>query len=704
MDDATGPYAAAAWQYREAGYAGVIPIGRKPAEKSPPLSGYTGWAGVDPSGADVQTWVDGREGARNIGWHIPRGFVGVDVDAYHRGDESLRKLEDKIGRPLPSTWTSTARGQESVTRHHFYRADLPDGRTWRDHPGAGIDSLHVGHRYAMVWPSVNPDCSMATVCWYDPTGELYEGVPDPAWFTALDPAFIDELSHEGTPLEGTGADDAETRSAIERMRPGPPCPRVSVHLRRELDRIRRAVDGTGSLHEPGGLYPLVAYGLEGHAGVREALSTHQVAYVKARSDGRGETEAVGDADWWRQVRGAVGKKLHAAGGAILTGCDCGEQAQSDSSATHPADSNARRTLRIIRGSQIVMRATRWFWEEDDAKWMPLGGLTLLGGREGIGKSTWGYRLAALLTRGALPGTFHGQPKAVVVVAGEDAWDQTIAPRLAAAGADLELVLRVDAVQPDGALDGLSLPEDTAALTALCHAENVGMVLLDPLLTVVSAKLDTHKDAEVRKALGPLSRLADETQTSVIGLIHVNKSQGNDLLTRLMASRAFAAVARSVLVCNKVENVDALMGASESFLFGQAKSNLGKRAAFSYRYTIEGARVGYDKQLQQDIWSSRINIEAKVTGTIDDLVAEQETPKRDAPKTSEALDWLVDFLRSAGAVCASAGVPSQQAKAAATTAGHTERAIRNAREKNITVISTAHNPNGPGTVWYLAPTS
>lgn len=324
MDDATGPYAAAAWQYRTAGYAGVIPIGRHPAEKSPPLTGYTGWAGVDPSGADVQTWVDGREGARNIGWHIPRGYVGVDVDAYHRGDESLRKIEDKVGRPLPATWTSTARGPASITRHHFYRADLPEGRTWRDHPGDGIDSLHVGHRYAMVWPSVNPDCGGAIVCWYDPTGELYEGAPDPTWFTALDPEFIDELSHEGTPLEGTGADDEETRSAIERMRPGPPCPRVSTHLGRELDRIRAAVAGTGGLHEPGGLYPLVAYGLEGHAGVREALSTHQVAYVKARSDVRNEAEAVGDADWWRQVRGAVGKKLHASGGAILTSCDCGE--------------------------------------------------------------------------------------------------------------------------------------------------------------------------------------------------------------------------------------------------------------------------------------------------------------------------------------------------------------------------------------------
>lgn len=323
------PYADTAWEYRRAGFQGVIPIGRGPAQKSPPPAEYTGWAGKDPSGADVQAWVDGREGTRNIGWHIPRGIVGVDVDDYHGGGESLRKLEDKVGHVLPPTWTSTARGRGSVTRHYFYRADVPEGRTWRDHPGVGIDSLHVGHRYAMVWPSVNPDADGAEVTWYDPDGEPYEGVPELGWFTAMDGAWIEELTQDGVPLEGAGASDAETAAALERFRLAPACPRVQRHLAKELDRITAAASGVGSLHDPGALYPLVAYGIEGHAGVREALATHQAAYVKARVDSRGETEGASDADWWRQVRGAVGKKLHQSGGVILTGCNCGEPVEEN---------------------------------------------------------------------------------------------------------------------------------------------------------------------------------------------------------------------------------------------------------------------------------------------------------------------------------------------------------------------------------------
>lgn len=320
LNDNSTPYASAAWQYRMAGYAGVIPIGRGPAQKAPPPTGFTGWAGIDPSGADVQTWCDGSQGGRNIAWHLPYGWVAVDVDAYHRGAESLAKLVDKIGAPLPPTWTSTARGAGSVSRHYFFRAAVPEGRTWRDHPGDGIDMLHVGHRYAMIWPSVNPETG-TEVTWYDPDGEVYEGVPDPAGFTVLPDDWTAELSQEGTPLEGVGATDRVTAGALERMRPGPACPRVTAQLDRERDRITKAAAGQGSLHEPGALYPLVAYGLEGHAGVREALSAHQAAYVKARSDGRGETEAVGDADWWRQVRGAVGKRLHL-GTGLAAECGC----------------------------------------------------------------------------------------------------------------------------------------------------------------------------------------------------------------------------------------------------------------------------------------------------------------------------------------------------------------------------------------------
>jgi hypothetical protein len=362
------------------------------------------------------------------------------------------------------------------------------------------------------------------------------------------------------------------------------------------------------------------------------------------------------------------------------------QAGSGSTAPRPApvrvdpvlDATGQRHLKVVRASEITMRATRWLWEEDGDRWMPLGGLTLLGGREGIGKSTWAYRLAAMLSVGKMPGSFFGEPRSVVVAAGEDAWAQTVVPRLVAAGADLQRVFRVDVVQPDGGIDGLSLPEDTAGLTDLCHRERVAMVLLDPLMSAVSGRLDTHKDAEVRKALSPLSRLADEAQAGVLGLIHVNKTQGGDLLTRLMGSRAFTAVARSVLVCHKEDNAEELGTGSTSFLFGQAKNNLGRKITRSWRYSIEDTRVGWDADLQQGIYSSRIRIDEMIDGGIDDQVAASEAPSRPAPKAADALRWLTSYLVGCAATSAANGVPSAEVIRAGAEAGHSAATLRRAR--------------------------
>lgn len=325
------PYADMAWRYRQAGWAGVIPVGYRPRRKNPPIKGYTGWAGLDPSPADMQTWMHGLEGDWNIGLHLPHGIVVVDVDAYNGGGRTLARLEAEVGHPLPPTWTSTARGQHDPSRHRFYRATLPEGRVWQDHPGgktSGIDALHIGHRYAVVWPSLHPDHDLnALYHWYDPDGDLWEDVADPGGFTALDPAWVEALSKPGEPMPGTATDDATTLEAIGAFRRADDGQKACFVVRKafqaEWQRIQGAHDRetAGGLHEPGALHHLVALGLEGHQGVRAALSRHQAAYTAARVEYRGDSESSAGGDWWRQVRGSVGKWLHQYGQAV-TECNC----------------------------------------------------------------------------------------------------------------------------------------------------------------------------------------------------------------------------------------------------------------------------------------------------------------------------------------------------------------------------------------------
>jgi RecA-family ATPase len=76
----------------------------------------------------------------------------------------------------------------------------------------------------------------------------------------------------------------------------------------------------------------------------------------------------------------------------------------------------------------------WGWQDR----LPAGHTSLIPGREGIGKSLFLIWLTSQITQGTLPGTYFGSPRPVFYCATEDSWQHTIAPRLIAAKADLEL--------------------------------------------------------------------------------------------------------------------------------------------------------------------------------------------------------------------------------------------------------------------------
>jgi hypothetical protein len=212
------------------------------------------------------------------------------------------------------------------------------------------------------------------------------------------------------------------------------------------------------------------------------------------------------------------------------------------------------------------------------------------------------------------------------------------------------------------------------------------VILDPLLTYVNAKLDTHKDAEVRKALEPVVKIAHHTKVSVIGLIHVNKSNEGDLMNRVMGSRAIGAVARGVRFCatyKPVEDMvldddDPFMAADPTtkrarFVFGQIKNNLEAKAMVAHEYHMQGMVVGYDQEAQKDIRGSHLLLDGVIQENVEDIVLEQEKRiKATKTKGSDAQVWLVTYLVGKGEVL-SKRVEDAEA------AGFKHNAIQRARE-------------------------
>lgn len=664
-----------------------------PVFAAPPggtVDGYqlpTGWQGIraDPKRLDV--WRPGWALAAVCG----HGLDVVDVDPRNGGDEALAGLLAAGILPRAYAIVTTPRGGK-----HIYVASLGVGKTKRD----GID-LQAGT--GVVGPNGKTDRGFV---WLPPTarhGGTYEVLDDS--------------------LDTYGQDDASGARLLAWFREARPASTSS---------------GATPARELGAPIP---------AGQHQEVLFRYACSLRARGVPEGEAEILVDrrADdcvppWggpdspWEAVRHAY---------RYEEGAPPSEYERVELELVRPAGSPppavmaspvaARPGLRVQWAGDMRAAASRWLWEESleapaepgsldlggggrarTAQWIPLGGLVLLGGREGIGKSTWAYRLAAAITRGTLPGDLYGDPRPVVIAATEDAWAQTIIPRLDAAGADRTLIARVDSETPEGMTTGLTLPTHTAELAELCREHRVALVLLDPLMGTIKGKIDTHKDAEVRQALEPLATLANECELTIIGLIHQNKSQGGDVLQKLMGSAAFSAVARGVLVCaeEKSELAQSEFGdlhdtsapPRRTFLFGQGKNNLASKVGYSYRYEIEGCRVGYDAQLHKEIWSSRISEPLERVGiNVGDYIEQRDAERgggRKAPKRDAAKAWLQDYLASVGRP-----VPSEDVVTQGGVAGHAERTLQDAaRTLGVQYGVVLDVGGGRKTTWDLPKTS
>jgi len=238
---------------------------------------------------------------------------------------------------------------------------------------------------------------------------------------------------------------------------------------------------------------------------------------------------------------------------------------------------------VLRSAADVRPETpRWAWEGR----LPLGAVSLLAGREGLGKSTVTIELGACLTRGELPGDLHGEPCNVVYATAEDSPQAIVVPRLMAAGADLERVSLIEVVarlegDEEGAdvelREGLTLPADLPKLAEAVCAAGARLLVFDPLVSYLSAETNAHRDQDVRRVLAPLARFADEHHIAVLGVMHLNKGETTDMLARVSGSIGFTAGARSVLAFARDTNdPDGESGSLRAI--AHAKCNVGPLAA------------------------------------------------------------------------------------------------------------------------------
>src|SRR5581483_9119220 len=165
---------------------------------------------------------------------------------------------------------------------------------------------------------------------------------------------------------------------------------------------------------------------------------------------------------------------------------------------------------LVPASAIRTQRVAWL----QRGWIPVGGISLLAGVPGVGKSLWTVQLAARLSRGELTGS----PERTLILTAEDSLSATVAPRLREAGADMDKVF----VPSDGDRS-LWLPDAVPEIREWVEANEVRLLIIDPLTAFLpDGKVDTWRDSSVRSALAPLARVADRAKIAVVAVVHLNK--------------------------------------------------------------------------------------------------------------------------------------------------------------------------------------
>ena len=225
-------------------------------------------------------------------------------------------------------------------------------------------------------------------------------------------------------------------------------------------------------------------------------------------------------------------------------------------------------LDTVLASQVKMQRIKWLWPGRFA----YGKVALLVGDPDVGKSLAGLDIVARVSRGDKwpDGSEAPSCRAIILSAEDDAAD-TLVPRLAAAGANLDRVEIIGMKRIEGQEYMFSLAEDLAKLEReIVRWGDVGVVLIDPVTAYMGVKkIDSYRTTDVRGVIAPFAAMTARTQTAGILISHFNKNISASAINRITDSLAFVASARHCYACIPDEN-------SDRILFLRVKNNLAPR--------------------------------------------------------------------------------------------------------------------------------
>jgi len=318
-----------------------------------------------------------------------------------------------------------------------------------------------------------------------------------------------------------------------------------------------------------------------------------------------------------------------------------------------------------RMSEVEARPIQWLWPDR----IPVGMLSMIAGRGGVGKSMIEIDIAARVTTGrAWPDRKDARALQgdVVLLANEDHAEHVLKPRILAACADATRIHWVPgAHDANGKLRSITLPRDIDVIEdALSRCVTPRLLVVDPIGDYLE-QVNTDKDNDVRSAFRPLATLTRTFNIAAILVAHLNKNAAGAAVNRVMGSAGLVNIARVCWIAAASGDAPE----SPRYLV-HAKSNLPTNQA-GLRFTCIGPHGPLE-------WEP-----APVGLTAESLLESVQTDRNDS-QAGDVDPWLKEELSAGPVLC-------RDIQRAAADAGFTRKQLWLAKRR----LGVRHKREGFG---------
>lgn len=242
------------------------------------------------------------------------------------------------------------------------------------------------------------------------------------------------------------------------------------------------------------------------------------------------------------------------------------------------------------------RVIDWLWPGV----IPRGMVSLIGGKQGLGKSFLICDLAARVSAGrAMPDGSVPPVGAVLLLAREDDASCVLLPRLRAAGADLQRICWSVFAHPTTGTP-IDLAAHVSFLVEAATTRAFTLIVVDTFAAFAPAGTDANAAQDVRLLLDALTRLARQTGAAVVVVAHLRKSgQGDgDAMDAIAGSAQMTAGVRVASLLDKGHD-------DGERWFRVVKSNLGRidENGWTWRFAWPDPFAEGASEVPRIAWSS-----------------------------------------------------------------------------------------------------